>query len=97
MILTFAVSSGMVKSSAVHAAVALAPKDFQTGRGLTLESCAGGDIFSFFAGASDAPLSCYDSTPSDICGRRAQVSSNLCKLTIFRTSSKIEEIMSQSS
>ena len=43
---TLAVSSGIVKSSAVHAAVALAPKDFQTGRGLALESAGGGDILS---------------------------------------------------
>lgn len=44
--LTFAVSSGIVSSSAVHAAVALAPKDFQTGNGLTFESEGGGDILS---------------------------------------------------
>ncbi len=41
---TFAVSRGMVKSSAVHAAVADAPKDFQTGKGLTPELEGGGDM-----------------------------------------------------
>lgn len=41
---TLAVSRGMVKSSAVHAAVALAPNDFHTGSGFNFESEDGGDI-----------------------------------------------------